>query len=143
MGYPTGEEEAAMLDRFRGAAQNSNVSPVATPSQILAAQEAIDDVRVDDTVRDYLLRIIAATRSTRELRLGASPRASLALQHAAQARAAMHGRSYVLPDDVKSLAAPVLSHRVVLDSSAHLRGRSASEVVNAILADTEVPIEKD
>ena len=143
IGYPTGEEEAAMLDRFRGAAQNSNVSPVATPSQILAAQEAIDDVRVDDTVRDYLLRIIAGTRSTRELRLGASPRASLALQHAAQARAAMHGRSYVLPDDVKSLAAPVLSHRVVLDSSAHLRGRSASEVVNAILADTEVPIEKD
>jgi MoxR-like ATPase len=115
---------------------------VASPEDIKRAQAVVDTVQVDETVRDYLLRIITATRRTRDLRLGASPRASLALQHAAQARAATQGREYVLPDDVKRLAVPVLSHRVVIDSSAHLRGRSAAEAIKAVVDSTAVPIEK-
>lgn len=142
IGYPSADEESAMLARFRGAGQNFNIDSVATPSDIVAAQAVIDTVTVDETVSEYLLKIIAGTRDSRDLRLGASPRASLALQHASQVRAAMDGRGYVLPDDVKQLAVAVLSHRVVLDSSAHLRGRSAEEAITAILDATVVPIEK-
>lgn len=141
LGYPELDEESAMLERFRGAEQTLSVKAVATPDDIVAAQKSVDDVAVDDTVRQYLLKIIAGTRSSSDLRLGASPRASLALQHAAQARAAMHGRDYVLPDDVKQLAVPVLGHRVVLDSSAHLRGRLPDDAIRAVLNATEVPIE--
>jgi MoxR-like ATPase len=132
-----------MLERFRGALNDVKAQSVASPQDIVRAQAAVDSVRVDETVRDYLLRIVGGTRRTRDLRLGASPRASLALQHAAQARAATQGREYVLPDDVKQLAIPVLSHRVVLDSAAHLRGRSATEAIKSVLDSTEVPIEKD
>lgn len=142
MGYPSQEEEAAMLQRFRGAGHSVEVGAVASPGDISAAQSVVDEVRVDATVQSYLLKIIGGTRSSTDLRLGASPRATLALQHAAQARAAMSGRDFVLPDDVKQLAVPVLSHRVVLDSSAHLRGRTAAQAVNAIVAATDVPIEK-
>ncbi len=142
IGYPSAEEESAMLQRFRGTGQRFDVADVAAPADIVAAQGKVDTVSVDETVSEYLLKIIAGTRSSSDLRLGASPRASLALQHAAQARAAMNGRSYVLPDDVKQLAVPVLSHRVVLDSSAHLRGRSPEQAIEAILDQTEVPIEK-
>lgn len=142
MGYPSPDEESAMLDRFRGVAQSVDVSPVASPEDIIQAQQAVDEVRVDETVREYLLKIVTSTRSASDLRLGASPRASIALQHAAQARAAAHGRDYVLPDDVKALAVPALSHRVVLDSSARLRGRSAEVSIKSIVDATEVPIEK-
>lgn len=143
MGYPSATEESAMLDRFRGAGQRVDVTAVASPATIEAAQAVVDNVRVDETVREYLLKIVSSTRSSRDLRLGASPRASLALQHAAQSKAAMDGRDYVLPDDIKQLAVHVLSHRVVLDSSAHLRGRTADAAITAILDATEVPIEKD
>lgn len=142
IGYPSPEEESAMLQRFRGAGQKIDVDPVATPADIVAAQAVVDTVIVDETVSQYLLKIIAGTRASGDLRLGASPRASLSLQHAAQVRAAMDGRAYVLPDDVKQLAVSVLSHRVVLDSSAHLRGRTADDAIAAILDATAVPIEK-
>ncbi len=143
IGYPSAEEESAMLARFRGAGQSIDVDSVAQPGDITKAQDAVDSVSVDETVSEYLLGIIAGTRSSSDLRLGASPRASLALQHAAQALAAMQGRAYVLPDDVKKLAVPVLSHRVVLDSAAHLRGRSPEQAIEAVLDSTAVPIEKD
>lgn len=143
LGYPSTDEESAMLERFLGAGQRIDIAAVASPADIEAAQSIVDKVRVDETVRGYLLKVVGGTRTTRDLRLGASPRASLALQHAAQARAAMDGRDYVLPDDVKQLAVHVLSHRVMLDSSAHLRGRSADQAIAAVLDSTEVPIERD
>lgn len=142
LGYPSVEEESAMLERFHGVGESVEIEAVATPEQIVAAQAKVDEISVDETVREYLLKIVSGTRNSSDLRLGASPRASLALQHAAQARAAMHGRDYVLPDDVKTLAVAVLSHRVVLDSSAHLRGRSSDEAIAAVVNATEVPIEK-
>ncbi len=142
LGYPAKDEEAAMLMRFHGIADLAALSPVAGPEDISAAQAAVRAVRVDGTVRDYILGIISATRQHAGLRLGASPRASLALQHAAQARAAMQGRTYVLPDDVKALAAPVLAHRIVIDSSARLRGKSRDSVVAEVVAATPVPMER-
>ncbi len=142
LGYPTKDEESAMLIRFQGVAEPAALSPVAGPEDIAAAQAAVRAVRVDGTVRDYILGIITATRQHKGLRLGASPRAALALQHAAQARAAMQGRAYVLPDDVKALAAPVLAHRIVIDSSARLRGKSRDGVVTEVVAATPVPIER-
>ena len=130
-----------MLMRFRSG-DASTLTPVAGLVDIEEAQRAAEQVRVDDTVREYLLTIIEATRRHRQLRLGASPRASLALQRAAQVYAAMGGRDYVLPDDVKALAAPVLSHRLVLDSAAQLRGQGRDAIVNEIAASVPVPIER-
>jgi MoxR-like ATPase len=142
LGYPTRDEESAMLVRFQSSPGAAALAPVAGPEDIAAAQAAARSVQVDDSIRTYLLGIIAATRQHRGLRLGASPRASLALQQAAQARAAVQGRTYVLPDDVKALAPPVLAHRIVMDSSARLRGRSRDSVVAEVVAATPVPIER-
>ena len=96
-----------------------------------------------DEVRDYLLDIIEGTRSSGNLRLGASPRASLALQHAAQGWAAMKGRAYVLPDDVKQLAIPVLAHRLLAETTTQLRGQATDTIVAEIVESTPVPIERE
>ncbi|MCH8114946.1 MAG: MoxR family ATPase [Chloroflexi bacterium] len=143
LGYPEREEESSMLDRFKAGEYPDAIRPVATAGDILSARKSVDGVRVDDTVRDYLLDIIAKTRSSASLRLGASPRASLALQHAAQGRAAMNGRSYVLPDDVKELAVPVLAHRLLAETTTQLRGQATAEIVREIIESTPVPIERE
>lgn len=143
LGYPEREEESSMLDRFKAGEYPDAIRPVATAGDILSARKSVDGVRVDDTVRDYLLDIIAKTRSSASLRLGASPRASLALQHAAQGRAAMNGRSYVLPDDVKQLAVPVLAHRLLAETTTQLRGQATAEIVREITESTPVPIERE
>jgi MoxR-like ATPase len=142
LGYPSHEEESAMLVRFQGVADPVALTAVAGPEDVAAAQAAARAVKVDETMRAYILGIIAGTRQHKGLRLGASPRASLALQHASQARAAMQGRAYVLPDDVKALAAPVLAHRIIIDSSARLRGKSRDSVIAEVVAATPVPIER-
>jgi len=143
LGYPEREEESSMLDRFKAGEYPDAIRPVATAGDILSARKSVDGVRVDDTVRNYLLDIIAKTRSSASLRLGASPRASLALQHAAQGRAAMNGRSYVLPDDVKQLAVPVLAHRLLAETTTQLRGQATAEIVREITESTPVPIERE
>ena len=142
LGYPTLEEESAMLTRFQSMQTLDTISSVAGPEEILEAQHAVEQVRMEPNVRDYLLSIIAATRTHSQLRLGASPRASLSLQHAAQARAAMADRDYVIPDDIKEMANPVLAHRVVIESSAGLRGRTRDNVISEILGSIKVPIER-
>ena len=103
----------------------------------------VDNVTVNDTVRDYLLEIISRTRESNNLRLGASPRASLALQHAAQGWAAMNGRAFVLPDDVKYLAVPVLAHRLLAETTTQLRGQPTAQIVSEIVESTPVPIERE
>ena len=111
------------------------------PEDIARAQAAVDKVTVDGAVRDYLLAIVAATRNDERLRLGASPRAALALQRACQAHAAIDGRGYVIPDDIKALAVPALAHRLSLDTGARLRGVTAAAIVEEILKRIAVPIE--
>ena len=142
LGYPNREEEAQMLDRFRGASRPPSLKAVADGEDVAAARRMVGSVRVDATVRDYLLSLIEKTRSHNGLRLGASPRSSLALQHAAQARAAMDGREYVLPDDVKALAVPVLAHRLVPEPSAMLRGAGVEQLISEIVRSIPVPIER-
>ncbi len=141
LGYPEPEEEAAMLDRFRGDGGGMEATAVAGPDEIAQAQRAVDGVTVGTQVRDYILAIVAASRSDERLRLGASPRAALALQRASQAQAAIRGRAYVMPDDVKALAIPALAHRLVVDSGARLRGVTAARIVDEILDTVTVPIE--
>lgn len=143
LGYPERDEESSMLDRFKAGEKLDAITPTATAAEVLAARNVVDGVKVDDTVRNYLLDIIASTRSSASLRLGASPRASLALQHAAQGRAAMNGRDYVLPDDVKQLAVPVLAHRLLAETSTQLRGQATAQIVREITESTPVPIERD
>ena len=142
LGYPSLEEESAMLERFQSTEPLDAISEVAGPDEILEAQRAVERVRMETNVREYLLAIVAATRGHAQLRLGASPRASLSLQHAAQARAAIEGRDYVIPDDIKEMANPVLAHRVVIESSAGLRGRTRDNVITEILGSVKVPIER-
>ena len=143
LGYPGRGEESSMLDRFGSGEDTDQIQPVATAAEVIAARKTVDLVNVNQTVREYLLDIIEGTRSSSNLRLGASPRASLALQHAAQGWAAIKGRSYVLPDDVKDLAVPVLAHRLIAETTTQLRGQATSQIVNEIVDATPVPIERE
>ncbi len=142
IGYPSDDEEARMLRRFQTGDGAVSVDVCASGDDVEQARDIVDNVRVADHVREYLVSVVRATRNNAQIRLGASPRASLALQHASQALAAIHGRDYVMPDDVKALAAPVLSHRVVLESSMQMRRRDASAVVEDVVAQIPVPIER-
>jgi len=140
LGYPTRDDEAAMLERFGPRPEPEALQPVADPGEIAAARAVVDTVRVDATVREYLLDIVRETRANEHLRLGASPRATLALQQCAKAIAAMAGRDYVTPDDVKSAIQPVLAHRLVSDTAAQVRGVHQDSILARIVAAAVVPI---
>ena len=141
LGYPDEREEDELLLRFRGPNPLERLGAVLTPERLLELRGAVQAVRVEPSVRGYGLALVRATRRHEAVRLGASPRASLALYHAAQALAALRGRGYVLPDDIKQLTAPVLAHRLLLHSQARLRGRSELTVLDEILATVPVPVE--
>jgi MoxR-like ATPase len=114
---------------------------VAEATELSALQARVWDVHVDDTLQDYLVRLVGATRVHPDLSLGASPRASLALFKTAQALAAVRGRDHVLPDDLKALAPVTVPHRLILRPEAELRGRSARAVVADILETTPLRLE--
>jgi MoxR-like ATPase len=141
LGYPTEDEEDELLLRFEGRSPLDALRPVVTTEGLVDLQVEARAVRVEPSVRGYVLALVRATREHAAVRLGASPRASLALYHAAQALAALRGRGYVLPDDVKHLATPVLAHRLLLDSQSRLRGRSELTILDEVLAATPVPVE--
>jgi MoxR-like ATPase len=141
LGYPTESEEDAILLQHAGEDQTPTAAQVAPPRDWLAMQRHCRLVHVEESVRRYILRLSRATREQRSILLGASPRATLGLYRAAQAWAALRGRSYVKPDDVKRVAAPVLAHRLVLAGEARVRGRSAEAVVAELLTELPVPLE--
>jgi MoxR-like ATPase len=141
LGYPTQEEENTILDRFRIIAHQSSLPPVTSPIEIKALQAQRSEIRVEVSLRDYMVNIARATRSHPEIDLGASPRATLALFHASQAWAGIHGRDYVIPDDIKFLAPFVLTHRLMIAPQAQLRGRQPADLVSDIVASLPVPIE--
>jgi MoxR-like ATPase len=141
IGYPNQSEENEMLERFRASDPMLDLQPVTTPEEIIALQAARRSIRVENSVRDYIVRIARETRKNKEIQLGASPRATLALYQSAQAWAAIQGRDFVLPDDIKFLAPSVLCHRLIISSQAQLRGRSASEMVTDIVSAVPVPVE--
>ena len=142
LGYPTPEEESDILLRFEREYEPPALDHVADAAELSDMQALVSQVLVDDAVRMYIVDIVQASRGNQSLTLGASPRAALALYKASQARAALDGRDFVTPDDVKALALPVLSHRLIVASNARLRGRTAGQVVRDILAGVAVPIER-
>lgn len=139
-GYPSPEEEAEMLRMLAGEHPIETLKPVVDGQQIPALQRAIWSVHVDDAVRNYIIRLAHATRAHPDLALGASPRATLALFRASQALAALRGRDYVLPDDVKYLVRPVWRHRLLARPESALRGRTAAAALDAVLAEVDVGI---
>lgn len=141
LGYPTVEEEDIILLRHGNADPLVEVQRVVGTEEIQTLSRAVAQVTVSDVVRQYLVALVRATRSSEELELGASPRGSLALYRASQAYAALNGRDFVLPDDVKRLAVPALAHRLVLQPEARLRGRSTATIVRNIMDRVPVPVE--
>ncbi len=142
LGYPTPEEESDILLRFQRDAVLPSLEPVTSGDELRLMQELVTEVRVDDAVRAYVVSIAQATRANAALALGASPRAALALYKTAQALAAIAGRDFVTPDDVKRMAVPALAHRLVLTSNARLRGRTTEQVLGEVLSSVPVPIER-
>lgn len=141
IGYPNEMEERSILDRFRLSDPLPDLGAVTTQEEILQLQQERREVRVETSVRDYIVRVARATRQHPEIELGASPRATLALYQAAQAWAAIQGREYVIPDDVKSMAPHVLTHRLMIDPQAQLRGRQPDELITDIVETVPVPVE--
>ena len=142
LGYPTPEEESDILLRFERDFEPPEIDAVIDAAELSEMQALVNQVLVDDAVRMYIVDIIQSSRTNQSLTLGASPRAGLALYKTSQARAALDGRDFVTPDDVKELALPVLSHRLIVASNARLRGRTAGQIVREILAGVSVPIER-
>jgi MoxR-like ATPase len=141
IGYPSRSEENDILERFRMDDPLPDLQAVVTPEEILTMQRKRRQIRVEETVRDYVVQIARITRENHDIQLGASPRATLALYQSAQAWAAIHGRDYVLPDDVKHIAPSVLRHRLIVSAQAELRGRKSDELVADIVSSVAVPVE--
>mgnify|MGYP001294537572 FL=1 len=139
MGYPSLIVEAKMLEETRLNHPLDSLQPVADPVTLARMQRGVREVFVHEKVRDYLLRIVAATRQSAHLTLGASPRASMALFRAAQALAAIEGRGYVIPDDIRALAHPVVEHRLILNPESRLRRVTSYTVLHDILEQVPVP----
>ncbi|GAA1271168.1 MoxR family ATPase [Kitasatospora nipponensis] len=139
IGYPSPEAELAMLDVHGGASPLDDLQPVAHAHDILKLIDVVRTVHVADSVRRYVVDLVTATRTSPELRLGASPRATLHLVRAARAAAALAGRDYVLPDDIQALAVPVLAHRLLPTAEAQLSRRGAEHVVQELVQRLPIP----
>ncbi len=139
IGYPDHDAEVDILEADRDHATVADLEPVITSDELVAATKSLAQVHVAPALRDYIVRLADATRHHPALTLGASPRGALGLQRAARAWAAASGRDYVLPDDVKGLAVPVLAHRLVPNADADLRGVEGGDVITELLASLPVP----
>jgi MoxR-like ATPase len=142
--YPLESEELELLARAAAgfdarALETSSILPVTDAAEVLEAQAAVRRVHLSDAVRDYVYRIVAATRTHPRLTLGASPRAGIALLTAAQGAAAIEGRDFATPDDVKDVADFVISHRLIVAPDAEIEGVSARDVLREVLAGVPVP----
>ncbi len=140
LGYPTEEEEEEILLRYQESDPLPDVKPVVNTTTLLQMQEVVRRVRVAEPVRKYIVQVARATRQHPAVTLGVSPRGTLALFHTAQALAALRGRAFVIPDDVKYLAGPVLTHRIHISPQTRLRGRTPEEVVREIIDEVPVPL---
>jgi MoxR-like ATPase len=140
VGYPSQADENQMVLNLQREHPITTIGQVVDGAQVLDLRRQVWEVHVDDTVRDYAVRLVQATRSHPDLALGASPRGSLALFKTAQALAALGGRNYVIPDDVKRLALPVLVHRLIVRPQSALRGYTAARVLTDLLQSTPLDI---
>jgi MoxR-like ATPase len=142
IGYPTEEEENQILVRFRTDDPLDSLVPVTDPPTVFDLIVQVREIHVAEAVQNYIVAITRCTRTQEEIDLGASPRATLALYRTAQARAAIQGRDFVLPDDVKYLAPYVLTHRILINPQTRLRGRRPEEVVSDLVDTVPVPVER-
>ena len=140
VGYPTREQEKEVLDRRRARKSDDvAIKPVSNPPEILALQTAIEDVHVDEDLERYIVEIVARTREHSQVEVGASPRGSLALMKLGRARAALKGRDYVVPDDIKEIAVESLAHRILLKPDPWIKGVQTASIVREVLAAVPVP----
>ena len=142
IGYPSAEEESDILLRFERDTVLPDLDAVASEEELIEMQDSVTRIEVDDIVRDYIVAVVQSTRTNDSLSLGGSPRATLGLYKTSQAHAALGGRDFVTPDDVKAMAEPALAHRLILTSGARLRGLTPEQIVSSILNSLPVPIER-
>jgi MoxR-like ATPase len=142
LGYPTEAEENKILLRFEQEDPLEELGVVVSAEELLALQGASRQVRVEQSVREYIVQVVRATREHQAAELGVSPRGTLALYKTAQALAAIRGREFVIPDDVKHLAPHVLTHRIIISPQTRLRGRTPEEVVMEVVGSVPVPVEE-
>ena len=139
LGYLSEKEEAHLLGQHKVESPMLELQPVVSPNELKSAQSAVREVFVKPELREYIARLVGRTRGNPEIALGASTRGTLNLFHASQALAAVKGRTFVIPDDIKVLAEPVLAHRIILRPNAEMQGQSAGKLVAGLLEREHVP----
>jgi len=139
IGYPKSIDEMNILDSHQHHHPLEDLSQIMTAEELVLIQQQVRNVHVDPTIREYIVSLANATRSHNNIYLGASPRGSLALFRASQALAAMRGRGYVIPDDVKLLAKPTLAHRIIVTPAARVRSITSTAILEEMLQSVPVP----
>ena len=139
LGYPTKEQEMSIIDGQQISHPIDSLQAIAQGDEVTHLQEAVRQVYVDDLIKQYIVSLVEATRSHADISLGSSPRGSLALFRGTQAIALLRDREFALPDDVKELVVPVLSHRIIVSAAARMRGIGAREVISGIVDSVAVP----
>jgi MoxR-like ATPase len=139
LGYPTASQQIAILDAQQYAHPIESITQITTAENLLAMQEQLKSVYVDGLIKEYIVQLVDGTRSHPDVYLGASPRGALALYRTTQARAAVHGRDYVIPDDVKALAHATLSHRIIISPAARIKDVSPESILDEMMKTTPVP----
>jgi MoxR-like ATPase len=142
LGYPSEEDENTILLRYEKEDPLEALQPVVQIDDLVDMQQQVKSILVEESVRNYVVRVVRATRDHEAVELGVSPRGTMALYKTAQALAALRGRSFVIPDDVKYLAPYVLTHRIMISPQTRLRGRRPEEVVMEIVDTVPVPVEE-
>ena len=142
LGYPEFSEEKDMLDRFMQGDPLNDLSSVVSEEEIAYVQDNFIYVHISDEIKSYILQIIVATRKDKYIEVGCSPRASLNLMKGSQALAAIKGRDYVIPEDVKEMAVPILSHRLVLRNEMNASSNQSEELITKILNTVKTPLEE-
>lgn len=141
-GYPDEADERRIVEKICTSEQMSVLSPVASIDDVLSAREEISQVQISEAIRDYIVRIVRATRESDKIKLGVSPRGTVALTRACRALAAMQGRDFVIPDDVNELAVPVLAHRIISQSQSSIRLSGSNEaIIEYLLSKTPAPLQ--
>jgi MoxR-like ATPase len=143
IGYPSAEDDRLILSRFRESDPLDELAPVIDSTELLKMQKACRGVHVAADVEEYIIRLVHASRKNAAVELGASPRAMMALYNASQALAAVRGRAFVTPDDIKYLMTPVLIHRIIPKSESRLRGQKAEQTIKEIMDSVFVPVEEE
>jgi len=139
LGYPTPEEQMAILDAQQYVHPINSLKQVTDTAELVQMQEQLKSVYADPLIKQYIVQLVEATRDNADVYLGASPRGALTLYRTSQARAAVHGRDYVIPDDVKGLANATLGHRIIISPAARIKGITSTDIVEELLNTTPVP----